>query len=520
MCHRHHDPQGEGGKIMATGLIIADDEYFIRQRIKKIIPWEKLKLKFSGEAENGKQTLELLEKEDADILLLDIKMPQMDGIETAKYIKENFPHVHIIILSGYNDFEYARSLLRYGVKDYLLKPVSSEELEKALANTLHSLETEKRRDLAIRLYREYEKDTALEAVRTASSSWEKLCASYPEFSDYSFSFFCAFFLSENTVSALDKLVERFLDSRLLCHHRQDGDYIHIFQIFLHTPGETDAADLLLKEFTAAQTTFTYLSVSTLFSVSEDWNPPYKYCTSLLMDRYFAKSSCINSARIHNTTSDPFEEVIKLRKEFLPILNSQDENGLQNYLDRLFSVIAQKENAELLVMTVTEIFTIYHIYFSVPKKSSQSIQELVSLLLESEYSLDAIKEECRSYGLQCIRENTAAPSDNKLCGKIIEYIRQNYADTTLSVSEIAAHFQLHPTYLGSVFKRIQHTSLLQYISEVRISEARKLLRETNLKISEIAEQTGFSDIYYFSKRFKKITGCSPKEYSLRQKDSGA
>ena len=103
---------------MKINVIIADDEYFIRQRIKKIIPWEKLGLTFCGEAENGKQVLDLLENKPADILLLDIKMPQMDGIETARYITEHFPHIHMIILSGYNDFEYARSMLRYGGKEY------------------------------------------------------------------------------------------------------------------------------------------------------------------------------------------------------------------------------------------------------------------------------------------------------------------------------------------------------------------------------------------------------------------
>ena len=106
---------------MSLKLLIADDEYFIRQRIKKIIPWEKLNLTFAGEAENGQQVIDHLEKEPVDLLLLDIKMPQMNGIETARYIKEHFPSVHMLILSGYNDFEYARTAIRYGEKEYLLK---------------------------------------------------------------------------------------------------------------------------------------------------------------------------------------------------------------------------------------------------------------------------------------------------------------------------------------------------------------------------------------------------------------
>lgn len=517
MHHRHHDPEKKGGSTMSTRLIIADDEYFIRQRLKKIIPWETLDLEFSGEAENGKQVIELLETVYADILLLDIKMPQMDGIETARYIKERFPHIHIIILSGYNDFEYARSLLRYGVKEYLLKPVSAEELEKALSDCLASLEAEKRRDLAVHIYQEYKKDTALEAVRTSSSTWAELCASYPEFSRYSFSFFCAFFLSENTGSPLSGLADSFRCTGFLCHHRQIGDYIYILQIFLHTPEEADQTGSFLTGFSDSFQEFIYITVSSVFPVSEDWSVPYKHCTARLMDRYFKDHSGVEKAETPVLHSGTYEEVIALRKNFPTLLNSQDEESLRRYLEDLFCVLRQRKDAELLQIIVIEIFTVYHIYFSVPENSSQSVRDLVSSLLESEYSLDLVKEECISYGLQCIRESCIAPSDTILCNKIIGYIHQNYADTTLSVAEVAAHFQLHPTYLGSVFKRVQHTSLLQYISEVRINEARTLLRDTNLKISEIAEKTGFSDIYYFSKRFKKITGCSPKEYALKKKE---
>lgn len=502
---------------MSAGLIIADDEYFIRQRIKKIIPWETLDLEFAGEAENGKQVIGLLESTHADILLLDIKMPQMDGIETARHIKEHFPHIHIIILSGYNDFEYARSLLRYGVKEYLLKPVSPKELKEALSDCLASLEAEKHRELAVRSYQEYKKNTALEAVRTSSSDWADLCASYPEFSGYSFSFFCAFFLSENTDVTLSTLSDRLRCAGFLCHHRQVGDYIYILQVFLHSPEETDRAVSLLTDFSNSRQEFIYITVSAPFPASANWSAPYKLCTERLMDRYFKDRSCMEKAESPVSPSGTYEEIIALRKNFPTLLNSQDEAALRKYLDGLFCVLRKRKDAELLQMMVTEIFTVYHIYFSVPGNSSQGIRDLVSSILESEYSLDIVKEECISYGLQCIREISIAPSDTVLCNKVIEYIRQNYADTALSVSELAAHFQLHPTYLGSVFKRVQHTSLLQYISEVRIGEARKLLRETNLKISEIAEKTGFSDIYYFSKRFKKITGCSPKEYALKKKE---
>ena len=235
---------------MSTGLIIADDEYFIRQRIKKIIPWKNLDIEFAGEAENGKQVVELLGKVRADILLLDIKMPQMDGIETARYIKERFPHVHIIILSGYNDFEYARSLLRYGVKEYLLKPVSAEELEKALSDCLASLEAEKRGILlsvSIRNIKRTQRWKLCAHQAQAGQSCALLILNFQLF----FQFFLCIFLSENTGSPLSGLADRFRRAGFLCHHRQIGDYIYILQIFLHTPEETDHAVSFLTDLSDA-----------------------------------------------------------------------------------------------------------------------------------------------------------------------------------------------------------------------------------------------------------------------------
>lgn len=120
---------------MPLNIIIADDEYFIRQRIIKIIPREELAIHFIGEAENGLEVLELLNQHPIDLILLDIKMPRMNGIEVAESVYRNYPSTKIILLSGYNDFEYARSAMRFGVMDYLLKPVDASTLTAVLKDT-------------------------------------------------------------------------------------------------------------------------------------------------------------------------------------------------------------------------------------------------------------------------------------------------------------------------------------------------------------------------------------------------
>ena len=149
-----------------------------------------------------------------------------------------------------------------------------------------------------------------------------------------------------------------------------------------------------------------------------------------------------------------------------------------------------------------------------KNLAQPVTEFSASILDTEHSLENLKNEVLFYGLQCIQKMEAVPSDIALCRRVMEYIGNHYTDASLSVSQVAANFQLHPSYLGSVFKKVQHTSVLQYISDIRISAAQKLLKEGTMKISEVAETSGYSDVYYFSKKFKKACGCSPKEYAAK------
>lgn len=164
--------------------------------------------------------------------------------------------------------------------------------------------------------------------------------------------------------------------------------------------------------------------------------------------------------------------------------------------------------------IHEIFVVYHVYFHIPENLAQPVTEFSASILDTEHSLENLKNEVLFYGLQCIQKMDAVPSDIALCRRVMEYIGNHYTDASLSVSQVAANFQLHPSYLGSVFKKVQHTSVLQYISDIRISAAQKLLKEGTMKISEVAETSGYSDVYYFSKKFKKACGCSPKEYAAK------
>ncbi len=124
---------------MKLRILIADDEYFIRKRIIKIIDWEELNLDLVGEVDNGLDSIEILKEKQVDIAILDIKMPRLNGLDVAKYISENCPDTQIIILSGYSDFEYARTAINYSVLQYLVKPVEAKTLNSCLRKAIKNI---------------------------------------------------------------------------------------------------------------------------------------------------------------------------------------------------------------------------------------------------------------------------------------------------------------------------------------------------------------------------------------------
>lgn len=497
---------------MPIHVVIADDEYFIRKRIIKLIPWEDLGLTLAGEAENGEEVLSLLAGHNIDLLILDIKMPKLSGIEVAAYVKQHTPNTHIIILSGYDDFRYAQAAIRTGAKEYLLKPVQQKELLQAIQSCASSIRARSDIQQCLKQYEQYEWRHHLSAIRDGSRSYDDLCNLYQEFSQFRYSVYCTMYAEKSLLQKTRDLNQKLSQMNFTCVHFQESECICILQIFVPEKDCFQHIQGILTDFIHCQNDYIYLYLDEIFSTQSNWAPYYQRSLHLVTERYFSADSglCVRPARHSKPQFE--EEVLLLRKNLLSVLHTNEEDTLCQYIRQVFQSLSEKKSCDYLCLVITEIFTIYRLYFHIPEPLTQSISDFANAIIAAEYSLSALEAEVIFYGLECIHKIKIVPSDVAMCRKVTEYLEQHFRDSALSVSEIAENLRITPSYLGSIFKKIHHCSIVQYLSTLRMENAKKLLREGDLKITEIAEESGFSDVYYFSKKFKKFCGCSPKTYA--------
>lgn len=497
---------------MQTTLLIADDEYFIRQRLKRIIPWTELNLKLVGEAENGVEVLNFLNEQHIDIVLLDIRMPKMLGTETALHIHQNFPETQVIILSGYNEFEYARSALQNGVSDYLLKPVDSSSLHASLEKCIEKLEQRRKTTAKLLSFDRHMRSNALADVRDGKLSSAEFCLQYPEFAKYKYSAYIGIYTMEDTPAGALGLAEQ-IRSRLdlFCEHFQESGHIYVIQLFFCSGSDISHLGSLLTEFVQNAHSYIFLTANHVFSLEENWGIYYRRILSSLNQRYFHPHSELFMEFKHKEQGNEKLDLMKLRQTVMEYLNLGDAKNFESFIEKSFDTIVQKKNIDLLFSFLNELFITFQIHYKIPANLDLSISDFISVMIEEEYSCDRLKDTVLHYGSQCMQFKKTPPSDVTYCKKITAYIDENYMNPELTVSAIAEHFQLNASYLGTIFKNVRDQSILQYITKVRMEAAKKLLAAGDHLVSEVAAAIGYSDVFYFSKCFKKNFGCSPKEF---------
>jgi len=532
-------------------ILIVDDEEIIRNGIINSIDWAKYGYEVAGEAVNGKDALEKALKEKPDIILTDIYMPVMDGIEFSHEIKKHFPEIIIIFLTGYNEFTYAQQAIEIGVFRYITKPILQNELIQTLieaSDALEHKEMEKEHlkklkkllkeslplfkerfllNLVNSVLTEQEIKNKLEYLSMDLSAQSYICVvlSIDDFTalsqsnseaDMNLMKFCIQNIAEEILTTETHMVHTFEEKRneiiILCCVKSFDKENSILEIHQRIQQLQESVRKYLKITVSA-------GIGRFYSNLSDIGKSYNEAKSALEYRMaFGKNSII---LIEDMEQNPGAVVppVAIQKIDDLILYTKGGNKAQtlHVLNEIFDYIRtegalKKDYISMLAIEIVNRLIRVILEFGdnlsdVLGEQFSPFQVIGYDTLEDIYNeISAATEKIINY----VQSKHNAVTRNSI-EKAKEFIHQNYMNSELNLKTVAESVHISPGYFSQLFRQVTGKNCIEYLTKVRIDAAKKLLKETTLKTYEIAEKVGFNDSQYFSTCFKKLIGVTPTEY---------
>lgn len=538
-------------------VFLVEDEMVIRRGIKNSIDWEKEGYIFCGEASDGELAYPMIIKEKPDILITDIRMPFMDGLELCKLVKKELPNIKILILSGYDEFDYAKEAIRLGVTEYLLKPISSGKLLEALNGVSESIRREKEdKDLVrknmeeMRENTEHEKQKFFEQMIAGNLSMADALETGKKYEMnlsagmYNLLLFRFTLGEENRKSgellgeaeyAIEKLTERL-------------EYVFEFQrgvegwaFLLMADNEEQMSERVkelskdLEEIMKNYSTIAYFGgigqpVARLRELEESFREAERALAArftMELNRIISVED-IRMAQNVDTLDDieitSFGEIEKTRTMLEKFLNNGAEDEIDEFVDVYINELPE-ENLKSVLMRQYIIMDAYIVMMSFCEKiegiegEMQAQSEELKNSMKTSQTLEEIKNYIRMLLKKIIgvRDTISGRRYSDIIEIAKDQIRKTYMSDEISLNTIAAEVGMSPSYFSSIFSKEMGKTFVEYLTEIRMDRAKELLMCSSMKTSEIGYEVGYKDPHYFSYIFKKTQNCTPKEFRARGKE---
>lgn len=520
---------------MPYKVFFVEDEVITREGIRDNVDWQACGFEFCGEATDGEMALPSLRTAQPDVLITDIKMPFMDGLQLSKIVRERMPWVKIIILSGHDEFEYAQKAISLGITDYLLKPVTVQKLQSVLQKLAAQLDQERREQENLRRLQEQIEDnramlreqllfklvvgsiSSAEAVEKGQMLGLDLIARHylvvilklaleDRSEQYDYDEY------QHVQQTLTELAERNPDIFVL--KRDWGDMILIMK------GSTpeyleEERDLLLGEIRQAIAKTRYqLTISVGATKERIADISQSFVDALVHIK--------NPGSASETGLHPFVERRELLKLDKKVVENYLRCGSKDEFEMFFNTYLQPLSGTTLRSALIKNYIFVDAILATAKlvdELSGDVEKVIPELNSMEMNLFKINsvEELREQVYKIISVGLAYRDShpNRQHAHFIrqakEYIEKHYADPDLSLNEVAARANLSASHFSAVFSQETHQTFKEYLTQIRISKAKELLRMTTLRSADIAYQVGYNDPHYFSSVFKRNTGLSPIEF---------
>lgn len=511
-------------------ILIADDEYWVRKKLASLLDWEAFGLECLEPAKDGQETLERVRTEKPDILVTDVNMPFLNGVELLRQVHQEQPELVSFVISGYDDFEYVKGSFLSGGINYLLKPVSREDMEAAVTKALEVIaareDSRRKVTKAASLLRDTEfsqlvRDRETTALPTGSMSkylgMDKMSLMLIKIHnlhrvtrqyDYDMSLY-----SVSVKQDLLALTGRE-DLILFNHIYRPGEFMLLSE--LSEPERKVLAAKIRDYFAGYPEAYLTISMTGNDYSIERINGAYREAVSALLSRKFGKCHQILSAR-----TAPTEGCGRLEPDILKQVQSNLQSGNKASVLRLLledtglSTCQGWQYAQ--VMQLAKEIGMALSQFAVRHRPESAMADMDTLV-------DNICHAVETLDIQNIRDAVTAAVEHLLPGRqelpadttrqivrqAAAYIDENYFED-LNLSVLAEKFNVESSYFSRMFRQEMGENLIFYITRKRIEKAQSLIAGSDINLTEIAFLVGYNDYSYFNRVFKKNTGMSPREY---------
>ena len=536
---------------------LVEDEVVIREMIKKMIPWEQYGFELAGEASDGEMALPLILKSKPDLLITDIKMPFMDGLTLCKLVKKELPDIKIVILSGYDDFNYAKQAINIGVEDYLLKPITKNAFIERLEEIHNRYEHEKTQKEYYEKFKlemqEYERNASrdfFESLVRADFDLEEIyrradrlnldivAEAYniliftPDASDSSYN-------SSEGYSDWEAEVHKKIENYFLSHPVAMLFRHQVFSYAILVKGQRDT---IKKNTCECVETFQKIMEETRANV--DWfvavgeeadrlsrikqsyhTAARTYAFRYLYDGHILYYNMLEQVK-ENSADTSKTEAVQLKNVNINALNPEIlqkflSSGLEDEVDSFVHDYFHVIGCEPMNSLVFRIYVVLNVRFSVlsflkkigyddTELSREETDDVVKKTSQSTEASVAYAEEVLKRAI-AIRDENAGSQNRSVLKQATDFIDGHYMDEEISLNRVAHAANVSANHFSALFSQNMGQTFIEYLTSLRMDKAKELLRCTSKRSSEIAGEVGYKDAHYFSYLFKKTQGITPSEY---------
>ncbi len=499
-----------------NSILIADDERIEREGIKLLLKHYNYQFDIK-EAVNGKAALEYLQSNKVDVLLTDVKMPFMDGLALITEARKLYPELKTVIFSGHSEFEYARTAMKLGVYDYILKPVDPSDFCRTMDKILVEMEAEKEKEefLIEHFLLLLLNGTPIETVASKAEGF---------FSLSNLSKYERMVMLEFKSDFFDTVGLEFVD-RLKDELQVSFQYLNLDeqQSILIFTGQVSLDYKILGEhiYTFIKNQYKrecYVAVSNRWQGMESILTTYNTLEALLENKFYEKEGFlfVEGEAVDGNLQGEADE--KLTKWIGEDIQNKDIPALWNHFERLAGNYQGKKDFSQVYVKFIFSNIIKEIFSELSEGDENQLKEEINLLYRSNDIFDVIS--ITKANIERLEEQLSK-NEKSLRGEvetIKKYIHENY-HRDISIESLAEQVCLVPSYVSFVFKKETGQNLSKYIKAYRMERAKRMLRDTHEKIVNISQAVGYSNVSYFCQSFREYFGVSPERYRKSGETAG-